>query len=153
MRHSAVPASYVLLRRGDEILLMLRQNTGYFDDWYVIPSGHVEPGEMPVDGALRETREEVGLELDRSNVRLVHTMYRTACDPTGDRADYFFEASTWDGEPQNMEPEKCVRLEWFPLSRLPEKTMPHVRIGLEAIASSVPYSELGTDQVVRSGSV
>jgi 8-oxo-dGTP diphosphatase len=87
---------------------MLRQNTGYFDGWYVVPSGHVEAGELPTDGAVREVAEEVGLTIDRTRLVLAHTMYRTKHDATGDRADYFFVVDKWEGEPINKEPGKCA---------------------------------------------
>ncbi|MFC4587328.1 NUDIX domain-containing protein [Sphaerisporangium corydalis] len=36
---------HVILRRGGEILLGRRRNTGFHDgDWH-LPSGHIEPGE------------------------------------------------------------------------------------------------------------
>jgi len=149
-RHTAIPASYVIFRRGDEILLTLRQNTGYFDGWYVVPSGHIEEGELPIDGALREVEEEVGLMLDRTKLRLAHTMYRTKHDDTGDRADYFFVVDTWEGKPINKEPMKCKEIAWFPLGALPEKVMPHVRDALEAIQKGEMYSELGLDRIVQS---
>lgn len=47
-RPKAVPAVYLFMRNGNEILLMRRQNTGYFDGWYSVPSGHVEVGELPL---------------------------------------------------------------------------------------------------------
>ena len=141
-RHKAVPASYLILRRGGEILLMLRKNTGYCDGWYVVPSGHVEEGEMPMDAVLRETREEIGIDLPRSSVRPVHAMYRTQHDQTGDRADYFFEATDWQGVPVNAEPEKCEGLGWFPLHGLPPNVVPHVKYAIECVEAGIAYSEL-----------
>ena len=59
-RNKAVPASYLFLQKGDGILLMRRQNSGYYDGWYTVPAGHVEAGELPVDALLREAKEEIG---------------------------------------------------------------------------------------------
>ena len=56
-----VPASYVLLLRGPEVLLQRRQNTGYMDGFWVAgAAGHVEPGETARHAAVREAREELG---------------------------------------------------------------------------------------------
>ena len=54
-----MPAAYVFLLRpgadGDEVLLQLRQNTGYMDDhWAAAAAGHVERGETAYDAARRE---------------------------------------------------------------------------------------------------
>lgn len=151
-RPLAVPASYLVLRKGDEVLLTLRRGTGYFDDWYCVPSGHVEQGEMPIDALLRESLEEVGVHLDRTAIRHIHTMYRLAHDSTGDRADYFFETDKWSGDPINAEPEKCASIGWFPVSALPENVMPHVREAFREIELGNLYSELGLDRIVLNPS-
>lgn len=140
-RPNLVPASYVLLRRGDEVLLLLRKNTGYYDDWYTVPSGHVQAGESPLDAAIRETMEEVGVRLNRDSVKFVHTLYRAKTNATGDRADYFFEATEWEGEPNNIEPEKCERIEWCSFDVLPENLMPYEKDVFTCIKANERYSE------------
>ena len=42
---SAIRDVYVIARRRDDILLLLRSGTGYKDDGWGPPSGKVEPGE------------------------------------------------------------------------------------------------------------
>lgn len=148
-RHTAIPASYLFLRRGDEILLMLRQNTGYYDGWYTVPAGHIEEGELPSEAMIREAKEEIGIDLDPASVRPVHAMYRIRHDETGERADYFFEAREWSGEPINAEPSKCAGLAWFSIHALPENFMHHVREVLTSVEAGVWYSELGKDEVVK----
>ena len=88
-RNKAVPAVYLVLKKGDEILLMRRQGSGYYDGWYSVPAGHVEEGELPLEGLIRETTEELGIDLNPKYIHLVHTMYRTKHDKTGDRTDLF----------------------------------------------------------------
>ena len=66
-RFRVVPAAYVFLLRpgphGDEVLLQLRQNTGYMDDhWAAAAAGHVERGETAYDAARREALEEIGVD-------------------------------------------------------------------------------------------
>jgi 8-oxo-dGTP diphosphatase len=145
-RHKAVPASYLILRRGDEILLLLRKNTGYRDGWYTVPSGHVEEGEFPTDGMIREAKEEIGINLVRSALRHAHTMYRSKQNSPGDRADYFFDVTEWNGEPINAEPEKCECIEWFSIHALPENLMPYERDAIEHIKAGILYSEVDLDR-------
>src|SRR3989344_1380919 len=97
-RNKSVPASYLILRRGNEILLMRRKGSGYYDGWYSVPAGHVEAGELPMNALIREIKEELSIVLDKDDIRLVHTMYRTKHDETGDRVDFFFAATRWAGE-------------------------------------------------------
>ncbi|MET0977876.1 MAG: NUDIX domain-containing protein, partial [Paeniglutamicibacter terrestris] len=50
-----VPASYVVFLRGDQVLLQLRQNTGFLDGhWACAAAGHVEAGESASAAAVRE---------------------------------------------------------------------------------------------------
>src|SRR3989338_10078324 len=100
-RNNAVPASYLILRKGKEILFMRRKGSGYYDGWYSVPAGHVETGELPVSGLVREIVEEFGITISPEDVKLVHTMYRTKHDETGDRVDLFFAANKWQGEIKN----------------------------------------------------
>ena len=151
-RNNAVPASYLILRKGKEILFMRRKGSGYYDGWYSVPAGHVEAGELPVDALLRETKEELGITLDKNDARLVHTMYRTKHDETGDRADLFFKVAKWAGEITNAEPHKCDDIKWFSIHALPENMMHHVREAIENIEKGVVYSELGLDHIVLNPS-
>ena len=153
-RNKAVPAAYLILINDEKILLGRRINTGYYDGWYTVPSGHVEAGELPLDGLLREGLEEVGITLNKEDVKLVHTMYRTKHDETGDRADYFFVVDKWRGEIQNMEPHKCDDLGWFPLDELPENVMHHVGVALDLYLKGITYSEVPfTDKFLNPNTI
>ncbi|MEK7530221.1 MAG: NUDIX domain-containing protein [Patescibacteria group bacterium] len=149
-RHSAVPAVYLILKKGDEILLQLRQGSGYFDDWYGVPAGHVEPGELPIAALVREIKEEIGIDIDMEQTHFVHTMYRAAHDVTGDRADYFWMTEHWNSVPLVCEPHKCKELKWFSMDDLPENTIPHVRQAVEAMCGGVSYSEFDKEHSVPS---
>lgn len=92
-RFRVVPAAYVLLRRGDAVLLQLRQGTGYRDGfWAAAAAGHVEAGESVVAAAVREAREELGVEIDPADLRPLTALHRG--EPGGpaleQRADFFF---------------------------------------------------------------
>jgi len=56
-----------------EVLITQRQSRvgGSYNSMWVFPGGHVDPGESVEEGALREFREETGLELDPSTMRAV----------------------------------------------------------------------------------
>ncbi len=56
-----VPAVGVVCLRGDEVLLIRRGRPPRLGEWS-LPGGRIEPGERAVDAALRELREETGVE-------------------------------------------------------------------------------------------
>ena len=145
-RNRATPAVYLLLQRGGEILLMRRKGS-YYNDWYTVPAGHVEAGELPTEALARETKEEVGITINPNDVQLAHTMYRTKHDETGDRVDLFYSVKSWSGEIANMEPEKCSEIGWFSRTSLPEKLMHHVGRAILDIEKGVSTSELSLEEV------
>jgi 8-oxo-dGTP diphosphatase len=58
-----VPAVGVVCLRGDEVLLIRRKNPPRRGEWS-LPGGRIESGERAVDAALRELREETGVEAE-----------------------------------------------------------------------------------------
>ena len=142
-RFVVVPASYVYLLRdgaaGTEVLLQLRQNTGYMDGrWAAAAAGHVERGETAYDAARREAREELGI--DDLDLVFELTMQRTqGADPIDERVDFFFTTRSWRGDPRVVEPQKCAELRWCPLDDLPGGVVPHEATALASLGAGVPY--------------
>jgi len=58
-----VPAVGVVCLRGEEVLLIRRGRPPRLGEWS-LPGGRIEPGERAVDAALRELREETGVEAE-----------------------------------------------------------------------------------------
>jgi 8-oxo-dGTP pyrophosphatase MutT (NUDIX family) len=142
-RFRVVPASYVFLIRGGSgasgsVLLQLRQNTGYRDGyWAAAAAGHVESDESAFAAAVREAREEIGVELLERDLRPLTAMHRTHGNrrPIDERVDFFFSCEVWHGEPHIVEPHKSGGLEWFALAALPDQVVPHERVVLDALAA------------------
>ena len=58
-----VPAVGVVCLKGDAVLLIRRGRPPRQGEWS-LPGGRIEPGERAVDAALRELREETGVEAE-----------------------------------------------------------------------------------------
>jgi 8-oxo-dGTP pyrophosphatase MutT (NUDIX family) len=132
MRFQVVPAAYVFLRRttdgADQLLLQLREGTGYMDGhWAAAAAGHVEAGESVLEAAVREAAEELGIGIDVRNLIPLCAMHRTVAPhgPIDERVDFFFECRSWSGEPRLQESDKSVDLRWFGLDALPYPVVPH----------------------------
>ena len=130
MRHPGIPTGvHVLLERDGRVLLMRRAGTGFFDGLYSLPGGHVEEGESLRMTALREMREELGIELAESALAVVGVVHRRS---DTNRIDFFLRASVWRGEPVIAEPDRCDDLRWCVPGELPEATVPYIRDALAA---------------------
>lgn len=49
----------LIINKNDEILLLKRKNTGYYDGGYSLPAGHVEDGEFASIAIVKEMKEEL----------------------------------------------------------------------------------------------
>ncbi|MDQ3762736.1 MAG: NUDIX domain-containing protein [Actinomycetota bacterium] len=75
MRYRACIDVHLILRRGEEILLGQRHNTGFADGCWHLPSGHAEGGESATAALIREAAEEIGVRVDPGEARFVHLMH------------------------------------------------------------------------------
>ncbi len=152
-----VPAAYVVLLRetgpGEaddvtgaspsartEVLLQLRRNTGYMDGyWACGAAGHVEASEAVTATAVREAREELGVEVAAHDLVPLTAVHRTngSPEPVEQRVDFFLSARTWRGEPTAAEGAKNAGIRWFALAALPERVPPHERMVLALLAGAL----------------
>ncbi|KHL11965.1 ADP-ribose pyrophosphatase YjhB (NUDIX family) [Mumia flava] len=138
MAHSLVPAAYVLLLRGhpgaEEVLLHLRQNTGYRDGHWALVAGHVEAGETAREAAVREAAEEAGVVVDPVDLEPITVVHRIEVGgpPVEQRVDFFFATRRWSGAPSIREPQKAAEQRWFSVRALPEPGVPQERLVLDA---------------------
>lgn len=74
-----------------------------------IPAGHLEPKESPVEGAIREAKEESGFEV---RLRGLRCMLCSTWDSGLSSVYWIFDAEIIGGD---MQPEKGVKAGWFTL--------------------------------------
>jgi 8-oxo-dGTP diphosphatase len=130
----------LLVNRAGEVLFGQRQNTGYEDGAWHLPSGHLEAGESVVAALIREAKEEVGVVIDEHEVEFTHVMHNSS---SGGRVAFFFTVHRWTGVPENLEPDKCSGLQWFPLGALPDQLIPYCRAALTWIVAEQCFSTYG----------
>ena len=140
-RFTYIGAGYLFLIKDNNILLQRRFNTGFMDGFYGVPAGHLDGNETAREGAAREFREEIGIEVQPEDLKVVHTMHRKAI--SDERIDFFMTTERYLGNVENKEPHKCDDLSWFPVDNLPENTIDYVRVAIGAFLRNEPYSEFG----------
>jgi mutator protein MutT len=130
----------LLLNSDQEILFGRRQNTGFEDGAFHLPSGHLEAGESVTQALIRETKEEVGITVAAERIEFAHVMHNSS---SGGRVAFFFTVRQWEGMPENREPEKCSDLRWFSLSALPDHMIDYCRVALTHIGAGQSFSTFG----------
>lgn len=86
------------------------------------PGGHINPNELPETAALREVREETGLEVELlgaqqrwGNVRVLHTPICILLEditPGHQHIDLIYFARNTGGQPQ-INPREAAAFRWF----------------------------------------
>ena len=138
-RHvSRIVVDLLLERRNSttgktEILMMLAE---YLDNQYDLPGGHLESGEDLYDAMIREAKEELGIEIEREDMQMVHIYHHFEKD----MLKFVFKVKIFKNEIQNLEPEKCKELKWVDIENLPVNTISGIRRELEYIKSKKYYS-------------
>lgn len=142
---SATPyiAVFVIMRKGSKAAFLLRQNTGWMDGYYDVVAGKVEKGETYLQAAVREVKEEAGVDIKAGDLKPLLADHRNSGDMTW--VDMVFEVDRWQGEPFNAEPAKHGSLDWLDLDDLPENVAPPGRWRLDQVAAGRTYAEYGWD--------
>jgi len=135
--------SVVIRNEKRQILFFKRQHTGYQDNKYCLPSGHVEYGESFSQAAVRETKEEVDLDLQVEDLFPLLSMHRRTTDDDI-RIGLVFEARAWAGVPKNMEPHIHDDPVWLDADDLPlDDILQFQADAFRALAAGKQYIESG----------
>lgn len=151
MRYQSFGCAFIILWRKNgtiyEVLLQLRQNTGYMDGYYdLAASGHLEPAESLQDCAIRETKEETNIKLKPENTKFLFLNHSI-------RENYLraiFAAKLPDGaEPKICESDKNGGFIWAKPHELPENVLPFIPKLFQAIELGLNYDDADFSNLAR----
>ncbi len=113
---AAIEATLMFVVKNDQILL-IEKKRGHGQGKVNGPGGKIDLGETPLQGAVRETEEELCISV--KNARKVAELWFQMSDYPSLRCHVFL-ASEFEGEP--TETPEAVPL-WAPLSKIPYERM------------------------------
>ena len=106
----------VIVRRGDQVLLLKRRHV-HGDGTWAVPGGHLEFGESPEDCARREVLEETGVEVADLQFRAItNDIFEPA---VGHYITVWMEGRWAGGEAAVCAPGELSEVGWFTCSHLP----------------------------------
>lgn len=142
MRFFVLPSVNVAVIEKDKVLLSRRANTGWMDGRLCLPGGHVEAGETPRQAAVRELKEELGIDVHIDELELICVAARNT--KPDQYVAYEFSIKDKGLEVTNAEPEKCSELVWSMLEDLPDDLIGDFREIIEqGLIKGDTYLELG----------
>lgn len=119
--------AHVFLLRADSVLLLRRFKTGFNDGEYGLPGGHLNGNEGIKQAAIRECREEIGVEIEPDDLKVVGVAHHFS--QTQEGIVFFLCTTRWMGEPYPR--SECDELRWCLTRDLPEQTVYYVRRAIE----------------------
>lgn len=81
--------------------------------------------------------------INAEDAELAHVVHLVDAPGAQPRLQMVFRARRWQGEPQVLEPDKCVSWGWWPVDALPEPTVAYTRAAINGIRRGHLYTELG----------
>ena len=119
-----------IIIKNNAVLLILRKNTSTFDKVWTNPGGKSELNEIPEQTAVRELREEIGIE-----TRILRRIDDYAHMNNGKLEGIFtgYLVEILRGEPRIMMPDKIDKMDYFPLDNLPANLAPFTRRYLDIL--------------------
>jgi 8-oxo-dGTP pyrophosphatase MutT (NUDIX family) len=115
-------AAVIVHDRDTGRVLLLQRGPGakFGAGLWDLPVGKCDAGEPVTAAAVRELREETGLEVDPADLSLTHVVHAArGVEAPGGFLTVVFTTHRWRGTAHNAEPGKHARVEWVPADDLP----------------------------------
>lgn len=144
-REKFLSSIYLILKNDDgQILLQRRQGTKLWPGFLALPAGHIDKGENAYEAAIREAREELGIEISLDDIVDTYVVNRKN-KSLPSYYDVYFEISKYIGEIKINEPEKCSELVWVDPNNLPYDMIDFEKEAIDNNYKGIKFSVTYTD--------
>jgi ADP-ribose pyrophosphatase YjhB (NUDIX family) len=136
-RHLTRTAVFVILERDNKVFFLRRANTGWADGLLTLPAGHVDKGSQVREAAIKETKEEAGVDIEIDDLEFVHVDYLR-----DEYTNFYFKATKWTSEPKLGEPHLASEAVWIDKDNLPDDVTPQLKRLFKQISNGSFFSEI-----------
>jgi ADP-ribose pyrophosphatase YjhB (NUDIX family) len=112
VKPSTLIVAQVVVEQGGKILLVQEAKEICRGLWF-LPGGRAAPGESILETALREVREESGLDVTLKGLLYVDHLLSTPHEGDADRLRFVFVGKPTSGRLKTEEDEHSLRAGWF----------------------------------------
>ncbi len=119
----------VIIERDGKILIGKRISE--YAPYYSIPGGTMEEGESFEDAAIREIKEECGITLINPEVVCISNNLQTYEESGIHFVSIILYCNTFEGEPQQYEPDKCEGWDWYDPKEIPQPHFEASELGIK----------------------
>jgi 8-oxo-dGTP diphosphatase len=112
---------------ADRKVLLIKRKWDPYEGMWAFPGGHVDEGETSLEAAVRELKEETGIVLKASALKLLGVFDAPGRDPRGRYVTVAYLATL----PQAIAPkasDDAADARWWHLDALPELAFDHAEI-------------------------
>ena len=142
-------AADLILTKENKVLLQRRTNTGWNDGKWNLVGGHIEDDETLQECIVREAKEELGIQINLTDVKIVHCIQYKSNRLS---IQFYLACNVWSGTP-TIQPElennqivyKADKLEWFDIDNLPMDLIPTAKQAIMASINGNSFSKMGFD--------
>lgn len=105
-------AALVLLEQGEKFILIRESKPDCRNTWF-LPGGRAEPEESILDAAVRESKEETGLDVALTGLLYIDHAVGPMPERNGNRIRFVFLGKAVGGALKETEDEHSMGASWF----------------------------------------
>lgn len=139
-REKFLSSIYLIIKNDKgEVLLQRRQGTKLWPGFLALPAGHIDEGENAYEAAVREAREELGIEIAVQDIMDTFVANRKN-KSLPSYYDVYFELAKYTGIITIKEPEKCSELVWCDQNNLPDDMIDFEKEAMQNNVNGIKFS-------------
>lgn len=137
--------SLIIKNENNEILLQKRNNTKLWPNRIALPAGHIDEGENAYEAAIREAKEELGIDISKEDIIDTFVVSRKNKN-LSPYYDIYFEIEKYQGKLTINEPDKCSKLMWCNINDLPEYMLEFEKVAIDNNSKGIKFSVISTNE-------